>query len=110
MSTEDSKAMGQQFSKLAKRNMLPHHLGMVGYAAKRKKWWQEEREVAAAGQDNPFEGINDNERGRDFFNACRPKKLKEGRIKYNEPKTKEAEKALIAINAAMERGVFEPSI
>ena len=38
MSTEESKSKGQQFSELAKRNKLPHHLSMTGYAAKRKKW------------------------------------------------------------------------
>ena len=74
---------------------------MTGYAAKRKKWWQEEREAAAAEQPNPFKGID--ERGRDFFNARRLKKQKEGRTKYNVPKTEEAEKALIVINAAKER-------
>ena len=28
------------------------------------------------------------ERGRDYFNTHRPKRLKEGRTKYNEPKTR----------------------
>ncbi|RLN11625.1 hypothetical protein C2845_PM09G17090 [Panicum miliaceum] len=107
MSTEESKSKIQHFFELAKRNALPHHLGMTGYAAKRKKWREEEREAAAAGQENPFEGIN--ERGRDFFHARRPKKLKEGRTKYNEPQIEEAEKALLAANVAKERGMFEPS-
>ena len=75
---------------------------MTRYAAKRKKWRQEEREAAVAGLEDPFEGID--ERGCDFFNARRPKKLKEGRTKYNVPKTEVAEKALIVINAAKERG------
>jgi hypothetical protein len=56
--------------------------------------------------ENLLEGID--ERSRDFFYARRPKKLKEGRTKYNEPQTKEAEKALLVINAAKEYGVFEP--
>jgi hypothetical protein len=79
---------------------------MTGYAAKRQKWRQEEREAAMAGQENPLEGVD--ERSRDFSYARRPKKLKEGRTKYNELQTKEAEKALLMINAAKERGVFEP--
>jgi hypothetical protein len=86
---------------------------MTGYAAKRQKWRQEEREATMAGQENPLEGVD--KRSRDFSYARRPKKLKEGRTKYNEPRTKynepqtkEAEKALLMINAAKERGVFEP--
>ena len=80
---------------------------MTGYAAKRKKWWQEKREAAAAGVENPFEGID--ERGHDYFYAHWPKKLKEDRTKFNMPKNEEAEKALITVNAAKERGLFQPS-
>jgi len=106
VSTDEAKAKSQENSELAKKNVLPHHLGMIGYTAKRKKWRQEEREAAAAGLEDPFEGIP--ERGHDFFNARRPKKLKEGRKKYNEPRTEEAEKALLATKAARERGLFSP--
>ena len=49
------------------------------------------------------------ERGCDYFNARRPKRLKEGRTKYNEPNNKTVEKALIAVNAAKERGEFTPN-
>ena len=38
MSTDEAKAKGQEYSELAKKNVLPHHLGMTGYATKRKKW------------------------------------------------------------------------
>ena len=77
MSTKDSKAKSQEYSELAKRNVLPHHLGMTVYTTKGKKWQQKEREAAATEQVNPFEGIE--EKTHDFFNACRPMKLKEGR-------------------------------
>jgi hypothetical protein len=56
---------------------------MIGYTAKWEDWWWEEREAAVAKKENPFEGVD--ERSRDFFYARRPKKLKEGRTKYNEP-------------------------
>ena len=72
----------------------------------RPKWRQEEREAAEAGLDNPFKGVD--ERAHDFFYARRPKKLKEGRNKYNEPQTQEVEKALLTIKAAKERGEFQP--
>jgi len=65
-----------------------------------------ERVLAAAGLEDPFEGIN--ERGRDFLNARQPKKLKEGKKKYNEPRVEEVEKALLATKAAKERGLFSP--
>jgi hypothetical protein len=67
MSSQEAKAKGEKFSKLAKRNKLHHHLGMIGYAAKRQKWWQEEREAVAARQENSWEGVD--ERSRDFFYA-----------------------------------------
>jgi hypothetical protein len=38
-STEDAKAKGEKFFELAKRKLLHHHLGMIGYAAKMEKWW-----------------------------------------------------------------------
>ena len=76
MSTDEAKAKGQEYSELAKKNVLPHHLGMTGYAAKRKKWRQEEMEADAAGLENPFKEVD--ERGRDYFYARRPKKLKKG--------------------------------
>jgi hypothetical protein len=106
MSTEDIKAKDEKYSQLAKRNTLYHHLGNTGYTGKRKKWQQEEREAAEVEQESPLEGID--ERGRDFFYARRPKKLKEGRTKYNEPQTEEAEKALLMIKAAKEHGEFQP--
>ena len=48
------------------------------------------------------------ERAWDFLYAHRPKKLKEGRTKFNEPWIEEAEKAIIAVTAAKESGSFEP--
>ena len=45
-------------------------------------------EATAAGLENPFKSVD--ERGRDCFYACRPKKLKEGRAKYNKPKAEQA--------------------
>ena len=106
MSTDEAKAKGQEYSELAKKDVLPHHLGMTGYAAKRKKLRQEEMEADAAGLENPFKEVN--ERGCDYFYARRPKKLKKGMAKYNEPKAEEAEKALIAISASKQQGKFEP--
>ena len=62
-------------------------------------------EADAAGRENPFKEVD--ERGRDYFYTCRPKKLKQGMAKYNEPKAKEAEKALISISAAKQQGKFK---
>jgi hypothetical protein len=42
------------------------------------------------------------------LNAHRPKKLKEGKKKYNEPLVEEVEKALLTTKAAKERGLFLP--
>jgi hypothetical protein len=79
---------------------------MTGYASKRPKWRQQEREAEASRQSYPLQGID--ERTRDFFYAREPKKVKEGMTKYNNPKIKEAEKSLLTIKAAKERGEFVP--
>jgi hypothetical protein len=75
MSTDEVKAKSEKFSDLAKKNELSHHLGMTGYADKRPRWRQEEREAEAAGQSYPLQGVD--ERSRDYFYARQPKKLKE---------------------------------
>jgi hypothetical protein len=49
MSTDEAKAKGEKYSELTKRNMHHHHIGMIGYTAKRLKWQQKEREAAEAG-------------------------------------------------------------
>jgi hypothetical protein len=105
-STKEVKAKGEKFSELAKRNELHHHLGMTGYAAKMEKWWQEEREAAEAGHPNPLQGID--ERSRNYLYAPRPKRLKEGRTKYNKPKIEEVEKRILEVAAAEKSRSFEP--
>ena len=80
---------------------------MIGYAAKTEKWWLEEREAAEAGQPNPLQGVD--ERSRNYLYACKPKKLKEGKTKYNEPKVKEVEKRILEVSAAEKSGSFEPN-
>jgi hypothetical protein len=79
---------------------------MTGYAGKRPKWQKEEMEAEAARQSYLLQGID--ERSRDYFYARRLKKLKEGRTKYNEPKTEEAEKVVVTITKAAESRVFQP--
>jgi hypothetical protein len=39
MSTDEVKAKSKKSSDLAKKNKLSHHLGMMGYAGKRPRWW-----------------------------------------------------------------------
>jgi hypothetical protein len=81
---------------------------MTGYAAKTAKWRQEEREVAAAGQPNPSHGID--ERSCNYLYVHKPKKLKEGRTKYNELKVEEVEKRILEVSMAEKSGSFEPHL
>jgi hypothetical protein len=106
MKTAEAKEKSKKFSALAKLNTHPHHLGMTGYAAKRAEWEKEEREAAEAGREIPLADVD--KRARHFFYGRRPKKLKTGKTKYNEPANEEAEKALVAIAAAKKRGEFQP--
>ena len=78
---------------------------MTGYAAKTEKWRLEEREAAEAGQPNPIQGID--ERSRNYLYACKPKKLKEGRTKYNQSKVEEVERRILEVSVAKKSGSFE---
>jgi hypothetical protein len=106
MSTDEVKAKSEKFSELTKKNELSHHLGIMEYVGKRPNWRQQEREAESAGQSYPLQGVD--VRTRDFFYAREPKQLNEGMTKYNDLKTEEAEKTLLAIKVAKERGEFVP--
>jgi hypothetical protein len=47
-------------------------------------------------------------RSRNYLYASRPKKLKKGMTKYNEPKTEDVEKRILEVSAAEKSGSFEP--
>jgi hypothetical protein len=81
--TPEAKLKSEQFSKLAKRNKHHHHLGMTGYATKRPQWQVEERALAEAGLSDPYADCV--VRAWDFLKGRKPKKLKEGKSKFNEP-------------------------
>lgn len=104
--SEDAMDKSEKFSLLAKRNLYPHHLGSTGYVVKKKKWRREEREAVVAGKPIEYEGLN--ERTRDFLKARRPKQLAQGKSKFNEPQTEEAEKKILAFVTAEQAGTFTP--
>ena len=56
--TGEAKAKGEKFFELTKRNVLYHHLGMIGYAAKKVKWREEERATAKARWPNSYDGLD----------------------------------------------------
>ena len=47
------------------------------------------------------------ERSHNYLYAHKPKKLKEGRTKYNEPKVEEVEKRILEVSIAKKNGSFE---
>jgi hypothetical protein len=79
---------------------------MIGYASKRPRWRAEERALADAGQEDPYSDCD--ERARDFLKGHMPKKLKEGKTKFNDPHIEEAEKRILAVTTTTKRGEFEP--
>jgi hypothetical protein len=106
MSTDEAKAKAKKFKELAKRNELPHNLGMTGYAFHIEEWQREEREAAEAEQPSPLMSIN--ERSRNYLYARRLKKRKEGSSsKYNKLNVEEVEK-MLDIVAAKRSGSFQP--
>jgi hypothetical protein len=104
--TPEAQAKSKEFTALAKRNEHPHHMGMIGYPGHKPRWRAEERARVEAGEPDPYEGLD--ERAKDFLKGRKPKKLKEGKKKFNEPKIKEAEKAIVAVTKAKESGSFQP--
>jgi hypothetical protein len=81
-------------------------MGMTGYTGKRPWWRAEERALAEARQEDPY--FDCDERARDFLKGRVPKKLKEGKTKFNDPHIEEAEKRILVVTAATKRGEFEP--
>jgi hypothetical protein len=79
---------------------------MTGYAGKRPRWRAEEMALAEAGQEDPYSDCD--ERAHDFLKGCVPKKLKEGKTKFNDPRIEEVEKRILAVTVATKRGEFEP--
>jgi hypothetical protein len=83
MSTDEAKAKADKLKEIAKRNKLPHNLGMTGYAFHIEEWRWEEREAAEAGQPTPLMSIN-------------------------EPNVEEVEKKMLEITVAERSGSFQP--
>jgi hypothetical protein len=79
---------------------------MTGYAAKRLQWQAKERALAKARLQDPH--ADHDERARDFLKGHKPKKLKEGKYKFNEPQTEQAEKRTLEVVVAEKSGSFEP--
>ena len=80
---------------------------MIGYAAKRPKWQAEERALAEVRLPDLY--VDCDERSRGFLKGRKPKKLKEGKTKFNEPQIDEAEKRILEVAAAenlVERGTY----
>jgi hypothetical protein len=70
-------------------------MGMTGYAGKRPRWRVEERALAEAGQEDPYSDCD--ERAHDFLKGRVPKKLKEGKTKFNDPRIEEVEKRILVV-------------
>jgi hypothetical protein len=64
------------------------------------------KDVAEARQPNPYDGLN--ERSQDNLYAHKPKKLQEGKTKFKEPWTEEAEKRILEVAMAEQNGSLNP--
>ena len=65
----------------------------------------EEREAVEAGLPNPLPGID--VRSSNYLYDRKPKKLKEGRTKYNQSKVEEVERRILEVSVAKKSGSFE---
>ena len=57
--TEEALALSQKHTELAKSNIHKVCLGLGGYQRKIDQWRHEREATIAAGQPNPYEGIDD---------------------------------------------------
>ena len=56
--TEEAVALSQKQTELAKSNIHKVHLGPGGYQRKIDQWRREREAAIAAGQPDPYEGLN----------------------------------------------------
>ena len=72
--TEEALALSQKQSDLAKSNIHKVHLGSGGYIGKLDQWRREREAAIAAGQPDPYDGLD--ERGWQWIQARKPKLVK----------------------------------
>ena len=82
--TEQTLALSQKQSDLAKSNIHKVHLGPGGYIGKLDQWCCEREAAIAAGQPDPYDGLD--ERGWQWNKARKPK-LVDGKPKFDQPET-----------------------
>lgn len=100
--SDAAKEKSKKFSELAKKNVIPHHMGNIGYAGHAPRWHAEERERAEAGLPDPYDGCD--ERTRNYVYGHKPTKKKGDKALEPNPKLVEAEKAIIAVTQATKSG------
>lgn len=83
-STYQRRICGQWWEVLSsgEEEHVPPQLRPYSICCKGKKWQAEERTVAEAEQPMEYESLN--KRTRDFFKGHKPKKLEEGKAKFNQ--------------------------
>ena len=82
--SEEGLALSQRNRELAMSNIHKVHLGPGGYQRQVEKWWREREAAIAAGQPDPFEGLD--KRGWMWLRARKPK-IVDGKLKFDQPET-----------------------
>ena len=82
--TEEALALSQKQTELAKSNIHKVRLGPGGYQRKVDQWRREREAAIAAGQPDPYEGLDDC--GWQLLEARKPKIVK-GKPKFDRPET-----------------------
>ena len=82
--TGEAVALSQKQTKLAKSNIHKVRLGLGGYQRKIDQWRRQREAAIAAGQPDPYDGLDD--RGWQWLEARKPK-IVAGKPKFDQPET-----------------------
>ena len=81
------------------------HLGPGGYIGKIDQWRHEREAVIAAGQPDPYDGLD--ERGWQWIQPWKPK-LVEGKPKFDQPENDMVAQKMLALAELQKQGKFKP--
>nr|TKW25490.1 hypothetical protein SEVIR_3G123500v2 [Setaria viridis] len=99
----EALALNQRIRELVLSNIHKVHLRPGGYRGKIDKWWHDKEATIAAGQPNPFEGLD--ERGWQWL-AARKHTIVYGKPTFSTPETNQVAKNIYDLFERQRKGEF----
>ena len=102
--TEEAVALSQKQTKFAKSNIHKVRLGLGGYQRKIDQWRRQREAAIAAGQPDPYEGLDDREWR---WLEARKQKIVEGKPKFDRPETEVVAERMLQLAELQKNGQFK---